>query len=110
MPAYLEAFSDRTVELPMDADVLADHQALAYVNGIVKVPDDHRVKGADGNERHGDTAIAGALMYFASRQSGGGFGAELTGQTSQSAQIMEAFTGHQASESPRADYSEFNRM
>ena len=67
MPAYLEAFTDRTILLPMDADVLADHQGLAYVNGIVKIPDDHRFKGADGNDRHGDTAIAGALGYFASR-------------------------------------------
>ena len=67
MPAYIEAFSDKTILLPRHDDVLRDHQALAYVNGIVKVPDDFRFKGSDGFDRHGDSAIAGALGYFASR-------------------------------------------
>lgn len=67
MIPYIEAFSDKTILLPMDADVLADHQALSYVNGFVKVPDDYSAKGVDGYDRHGDTAPAGALAYFASR-------------------------------------------
>lgn len=67
MIPYIEAFSDKTVLLPMDSDVLADHQALAYVNGIVKVPDEYSAKGVDGFDRHGDTAPACALAYFASR-------------------------------------------
>ncbi|CAA0129091.1 Uncharacterised protein [Starkeya nomas] len=46
--------------------MLTDHQALQYVNGVIKVPDDHRFKGEDGFERHGDTAIAGVLMWHAS--------------------------------------------
>ncbi len=68
MPAYIEAFSDRTVLIARDDDVLRDHQALQYVGGIIKVPDDHRAKGADGLNRHGDSATSGALGYFASRQ------------------------------------------
>lgn len=68
MTAYVEAFSDKTILLPRDADVLADHQALAYVNGFIKVPDGHSMKGADGYDRHGDTAPAGALAFFASKQ------------------------------------------
>ncbi len=67
MPAYVMAFSDRTILLPRDADWLADHQGLAYVADYIKVPDDHRTKGADGFDRHGDTAIACALGYFVSR-------------------------------------------
>lgn len=67
MPPYIEAFSDGTILLPRDEDVLKDHQSLAYVNGIIKVPDDHRIDGSDGFQRHGDTAIAGPLAYFASR-------------------------------------------
>lgn len=67
MTAYVMAFSDQTIILPRDADILGDHQALAYVNGYIKVPDDHRTKGSDGYDRHGDTAIAGALAYYASR-------------------------------------------
>ena len=65
---YIEAFGDRTILLPRHEDVLRDHQALSYVNGIIKVPDDFRFKGADGLDRHGDSAIAGMLMWFASRQ------------------------------------------
>ncbi len=68
MVAYTAAFADKTVLYPNDADVLADHQALAYVNGIIKVPDGHSTKGADGYDRHGDTAPAGALGFFASCQ------------------------------------------
>jgi phage FluMu gp28-like protein len=67
MPAYIEAFADGTVVLPRDEDVLRDHQALQFVGGIIKVPDDHRFKGADGFDRHGDSAIAGAIGYSASR-------------------------------------------
>jgi len=66
-PPYVEAFNDRTVVLPRHDDVLRDHQALAYTGGIIKVPDDHRFKGSDGFSRHGDSAIAGMLAYFASR-------------------------------------------
>jgi phage FluMu gp28-like protein len=64
--AYVEAFADRTVVLPRHEDVLQDHQALAYVGGVIKVPDDHRFKGSDGLDRHGDSAIAGVLMWHAS--------------------------------------------
>ncbi len=67
-PVYVEAFNDRTLVLPMDEDVLKDHQALAYVNGIIRVPEKMRFKGADGFDRHGDSAPAGILAYFASRQ------------------------------------------
>jgi len=66
-PPYIEAFSDRTVLLPKHDDVLRDHQALAYVGGVIKVPDDYRFKGTDGFPRHGDSAIAGILAYAASR-------------------------------------------
>ena len=66
--AYIEAFADQTVTVAADEDDIRDHQALQYVNGIIKVPDDHRNKGQDGQDRHGDNAIAGMLGWFASRQ------------------------------------------
>jgi phage FluMu gp28-like protein len=74
--AYIEAFGDRTVTLAADEDVLRDHQALSYVGGIVKVPDDMRYKGEDGLTRHGDTAIAGMLAWYASRQGAHEYGYE----------------------------------
>ena len=33
--------------------------------GVAKVPDSARVRGSDGRERHGDTAIALVLAMFA---------------------------------------------
>lgn len=81
MPAYIEAFTDKSLLLPFDADVLADHQALAYVNGIIKVPDEHSSKGADGYDRHGDTAPAGALAWFASCQDAIAYGYQTNRKT-----------------------------
>lgn len=65
---YVGAFGDATVEIAADEDIVRDHQALQYVGGIIKVPDDMRYKGADGFERHGDAGIAGMLCWYASRQ------------------------------------------
>jgi phage FluMu gp28-like protein len=65
---YIEAFGDRTVVIAGDDDVIRDHQALQYVGGVVKVPDDFRYKGSDGLDRHGDTGIGGMLAWYASRQ------------------------------------------
>jgi phage FluMu gp28-like protein len=73
---YVEAIGDRTVTLAADEDVIRDHQALAYVGGIIRVPDDMRYKGEDGLQRHGDTAIAGMLAWFASRQGAKEYGYE----------------------------------
>lgn len=68
MPPYIEGFADRTVLLARHEDVLRDHQALQYVDGIIRVPRNFRFKGSDGLDRHGDSAIAGALADFASRE------------------------------------------
>lgn len=73
---YIEAFGDRTVQIAADEDIVRDHQALQYVNGVVKVPDDMRYAGADGFMRHGDAGIAGMLAWYASRQGAVEFGYE----------------------------------
>ena len=67
MPRYKAAFEDGTIEIPKDAAILSDHRALVMDKGIVKVPD-RRERDAAGRERHGDSAIAGALASFASHQ------------------------------------------
>lgn len=74
--AYVEAFGDRTIVVARDEDVIRDHQALQYVGGVVKVPDDMRYKGEDGLMRHGDVAIAGMLAWYASRQGAVEYGYE----------------------------------
>ena len=39
--------------------------AVKIDKGVAKVPDNARVKGADGRARHGDAAIAKALVLYA---------------------------------------------
>ncbi|SDR07808.1 Mu-like prophage FluMu protein gp28 [Pseudovibrio sp. Tun.PSC04-5.I4] len=69
MPAYIEAFgSNKSLILPRHDDIVKDHQALSFVNGIIKVPQDFRFKGTDGNNRHGDYAIASVLGFWVSFQ------------------------------------------
>ncbi|HYB91398.1 MAG TPA: terminase family protein [Candidatus Binataceae bacterium] len=66
MPRYKAAFEDAMIELPRDADILGDHRAIAIEQGVARVSD-RRTRGADHGQRHGDSAIAAALAYFASR-------------------------------------------
>lgn len=66
MPRYKAAFEDGMIELPRDAEILADHRALVMEHGVARLPD-QRSTAAGGKRRHGDAAIAGALAYFASQ-------------------------------------------
>jgi len=66
MPLYKAAFEDATIVVPMDDDIATDHRAITVVRGVPKLPETGgRTKGRDGRQRHGDTAIAGALAYSA---------------------------------------------
>jgi phage FluMu gp28-like protein len=65
MPRYKAAFEDAQIELPRDADILADHRMLRMQQGVARLPE-RRSRGDDGNQRHGDSAIAGALAFYAS--------------------------------------------
>jgi phage FluMu gp28-like protein len=67
MPRFKAAFADGTIAIPRDADILLDHRAIAVERGIAMVGD-RRMRGSDHKSRHGDSAIAAALAYFASRQ------------------------------------------
>ncbi len=66
MPRYKAAFEDGNIELPKDADILADHRALVMERGVARIPEGKRGRGSDGGQRHGDSAIASALAYYAS--------------------------------------------
>ena len=66
LPPYKAAFEDRLIELPMDADILADHRVPRVFKGIPQIPD-LRTVDAQKKKRHGDTFIAGALAWHASR-------------------------------------------
>src|SRR5262249_14112734 len=65
MPRYKAAFEDGKIELPRHADILADHQLLRMQQGVARLAE-RRTRGEDGRQRHGDSAIAGALAYYAS--------------------------------------------
>jgi phage FluMu gp28-like protein len=65
MPRYKAAFEDAKIELPQHADILADHRLLRMQDGVARLAE-RRTRGHDGNQRHGDSAIAGALAYYAS--------------------------------------------
>lgn len=71
MPRLKAAFEDRTLVAPRDADILADLRSVRMEKGVAKVPDNARVRGADGRDRHGDTAIALALAVFATASESG---------------------------------------
>jgi phage FluMu gp28-like protein len=66
LPPYKAAFEDRLIELPMDADILADHRIPRVIKGIPQIPE-LRTQDAQKRKRHGDTFIAGSLAWFSSR-------------------------------------------
>lgn len=66
-PKYKAGLEDGMMDLPRDADVLADHRIAVIQNGIPQIPKE-RTKGADGGKRHGDSLIAGVAAYWASLQ------------------------------------------
>ena len=65
MPKFKAAFEDDGIEIPRDSDVLDDLRALQVIRGIPKLPD---AKTGDDKKRHGDSAIALAMAYYASFQ------------------------------------------
>lgn len=71
MPRYKQAFEDKTILLSRDGDVLDDHRAVRMEKGVAKVPETWKGKGRDGGQRHGDSAIAGALALYAATQLAG---------------------------------------
>lgn len=59
------SIEDMSTTVPADDDIISDICALAWVNGVVKIPDGHETIGNDGGKRHADAAIAAMLMEHA---------------------------------------------
>lgn len=68
MTAFKAAFEDGLIKIPRHADVRRDLRSLAVVKGVPKLAGDAEYEGEDGKKRHGDSAIALFLSYFASLQ------------------------------------------
>ena len=67
MRPYIDAFESGQIELPRDDNLLDDHRAVTLIDGIPMVPALERKDLKDADlVRHGDSAIAGALMWYAS--------------------------------------------
>lgn len=71
MPKFVESFQDTMIELPRDKSIEDDMRAIEEIDGIPMVPK-FETKDLKDPElfRHGDAAIAGALMWFASLNRG----------------------------------------
>lgn len=68
MPPLKAALEDGTlIDLPRDADVLADLRHVRMIRGVPRIPDS-RTMGDDKSSRHGDAAVAIALAWYASRE------------------------------------------
>lgn len=69
MGSFEDAWRDRSLDVPSDKDVLNDVRALERIDGIIKLPKYKETDTKDSKlKRHGDSAIALALMWFASKQ------------------------------------------
>jgi len=68
-PRYHQAYEDGDLETFGDEDWIADHRSVVLAKGSPRMSE-ARTKGTDGGDRHGDTAVAGALMWAAARQEG----------------------------------------
>lgn len=97
MPKLKDAFENGYIELPRDDDTMGDYRLIQMTGGVAKVPQGVHTVGSDGHKRHGDSAIAGALAYFASNQDSGPIGGEAVGgnkgSTNQLDEFMQAMTG-----------------
>ena len=69
MPKFAQSFEDAVIEIPLDDDLESDLRMVEEVDGILMVP---RIERKDLKDpdlvRHGDFALGGALMWFASCQ------------------------------------------
>lgn len=67
MPGYKARYEDRTIEIPRDDDIRNDHRLIRQTRGVAMVPDNAHVASSRGGKRHGDSAIAGVMLHFASK-------------------------------------------
>ncbi len=63
-PRYKAAFEDRAITLIRHDDIMEDHRSVRLVRGIPRVPEGKTDKRG---QRHGDSAIAGLLADYRSR-------------------------------------------
>ena len=68
MPLLKAGIEDKTLILPKNADILSDFRSLRVITGVARVPE-QRTKDRTGG-RHGDSAVACAMMLDARKELG----------------------------------------
>lgn len=68
-PKYRQAYEDKSIVVPKSEDVIADHRQVVLQAGRPTMSDG-RIKGSDGEFRHGDTAIGGLMAWHSASQEG----------------------------------------
>lgn len=63
-PKYKRAYEDKSITVAQSEDIIADHRVVVLQKGQPTMSD-VRVKGTDGEMRHGDSATAGLLCFVA---------------------------------------------
>ena len=67
MPKFVDSFQDGTISVPRDKSLESDLRAITEIDGIKMIPKVEKKDIKDPEQyRHGDGAIAGALMWYAS--------------------------------------------
>ena len=64
MPPLKAGFEDDRIRIPRDDDVLSDLRAVRLIRGVPRLPEG-ATASKKGGERHGDSAIALALAWYA---------------------------------------------
>ena len=70
MPALKARFEDRSIEIPRDPDITQDLRSVRVDKGVPMVPEGLRIRSTRGGQRHGDAAIAAAMLERASERAG----------------------------------------
>lgn len=68
MPLLKAGIEDKTLLLPKNSDILSDFRSLRVIKGVARVPE-QRTKDRTGG-RHGDSAVACAMMLDARKELG----------------------------------------
>ena len=68
MPLLKAGIEDKTLIIPKDSDILSDFRSLRVVKGVARVPE-QRTRDKTGG-RHGDSAVACAMMLDARKELG----------------------------------------
>lgn len=66
MPLLKSGIEDKTLRLPKNADILSDFRSLRVIKGVARLPE-QRTRDKTGG-RHGDSAIACAMMIDARKE------------------------------------------